>query len=125
MSETLPRGLRETEAVRAAVEALRGAVDRADAGCRKAAAAAARHAEAVVRFFCATLGWGVAGVQVTEDGFIAATADRHRPPGVGTRALSDRCEPANSSANFGCSERGSDLTGSGGSGNMKRDPVAT
>ena len=71
--ETPPGDLRETATVRPAVEALREAVDGADAGCRKAAAAA-WHAEAVVRFLCATFSCGVGGVQVGEDGFIVITA---------------------------------------------------
>ena len=73
--ETLPGDSRETAAVRAAVEALRSAVDGADAGCRKHAAAAAWHAEPVLRFLYATFGCVVAGVRVTEDGFIVATAE--------------------------------------------------
>ena len=72
--ETLPRDLRETASVRAAVAALREAVDGADAGCRKRAAAAAWHAEPVLRFLCTTFGCGVAGVRVTEDGFIVVAA---------------------------------------------------
>ena len=73
--ETLPGDSREIATVSAAVEALREAVEGAAAGCRKDAAAAAWHAEAVVRFFCATFGGGVASVQVTEDGFIVAGAE--------------------------------------------------
>ena len=73
--ETLPGDSREIATVSAAVEALHEAVEGAAAGCRKDAAAAAWHAEAVVRFFCATFGGGVASVQVTEDGFIVAGAE--------------------------------------------------
>ena len=58
-----------------AVEALREAVDTADAGCRKDAAAAAWHAEPVLRFLHAALGGRVAGVRVNEDGFIVVTAE--------------------------------------------------
>ena len=68
--EALPSDLRETATVRAAVEALREAVDGADTAYRKDAAAAAWHAEVVVRFICATFGGGISGVRVGEDGFI-------------------------------------------------------
>ena len=74
-AKTLPGDLRETATVRAAVEALHEAVDTADAGCRKDAAAAAWHAEPVVRFICATFGCGIAGIRVNEDGFIVVTAE--------------------------------------------------
>ena len=60
--ETLPSDLRETVLIYPAVEALRGAVGGADAGCRKDAVAAARHAEPVVRFLCSTFGDRTAGV---------------------------------------------------------------
>ena len=70
-----PGDPRETAAEHAAVEALREAVDAADAGCRKDAAAAAWHARAVVRFLCATLGGDVAAVRVNEDGFIVVAAE--------------------------------------------------
>ena len=73
--ETPPGDPRATTTGRAAVEALREAVDRADPGCRKDAAAAAWHAEAVVRFLCARFGGGVAGVRVNEDGFIVVAAE--------------------------------------------------
>ena len=73
--ETLPSELRETATARATAEALRGAVDRANAGCRREAAAAAWHAEPVVRYFCATFGGGIAGLQVSDDGFMAMTAE--------------------------------------------------
>ena len=72
--ETLPDELRETATVRGAVETLREAVDRSDVAGRQDAAAAAWHAEPVVRFLCATLDGAIAGVRVTEDGFIAITA---------------------------------------------------
>ena len=39
------------------------------------AAAAAWHAEPVVRFFCSTYGGGIAGVRVSEDSFIVITAE--------------------------------------------------
>ncbi len=73
-AETLPGDLRETAAVRAAVEALHEAVDSADARCRKDAAATAWHAEPVPRFICARFGCGIAGMRVNEDGFIVVTA---------------------------------------------------
>ena len=59
----------------AVVEALREAVDAADAGCRKDVAAAAWHAEPLLRFLSTALGGRVAGVWVNEDGFIAVTAE--------------------------------------------------
>ena len=70
-----PGDLREEAAARAAVEALREAVDVTDAGCRKDAAAAAWHAESVLRFLCTAFGCGIAGVRVNEDGFIVVTAE--------------------------------------------------
>ena len=73
--ETLPGDSREASDVRAALEALRSVVHRANAGCRKDAAAAAWHAEPVLRFLCATFGCGVTGVQVSEDGFIVVMVD--------------------------------------------------
>ncbi len=73
--ESLPADLRETATVRAAADALREATDRAEVGCRKDGAAAAWYAESVLRFLCATFGCRVTGVQVTEEGFIAATAE--------------------------------------------------
>ncbi len=62
-------------AARAAIEAMRVAVDRPAAGCRRDAAAAAWHAEAVVRSFCATYGGAVAAVRVNDDSFIVITAE--------------------------------------------------
>ena len=59
----------------AAVEALRAAVGRLDAASSSAAAAAAWHAEPVVRLFCSTYGGGIAGVRVSDDSFIVITAD--------------------------------------------------
>ena len=73
--ETLPGDLRETAMVRAAVEALREAVGAADAGCRKDAAAAAWHAEPLLRFLHAEFDCAVAGVRVSGDGFIVVTAE--------------------------------------------------
>ena len=74
-AEGLSGDSRESAVVRAAVEALREAVGRAHAECRKDAAAAAWHAEPVVRFLWATFGCGVAGVQVGEGGFIVIAAE--------------------------------------------------
>ena len=73
--EPLPSDLRETALVYAAVEALRETVARSDAACRKDAAAAAWHAEPIVRFFCPSFGDGIAGVGVNEDGFVVITAE--------------------------------------------------
>ena len=70
-----PSGSTETATVRAAVDALREAVDGADPACRKDGAAAAWYAEPVLRFLCATFGCGVADAQVAEEGFIVATAE--------------------------------------------------
>ena len=71
----LPADLHETVAVRAAVEALRAAVDQVGAEPGRDAAAAAWYAEPVVRFFCSTYGGAVAGVRVNEDSFIVLTAE--------------------------------------------------
>ena len=73
--EPLPSDLREMALIYATVDALRDAVARSDAACRKDAAAAAWHAEPIVRFFCSTFGDGIAGVGVNEDGFIVITAE--------------------------------------------------
>ena len=67
----LPADLRETHAV----EALRAAVDQLDAEAVRDAAAAAWHAEPVVRFFCSTYGGAVTGVRVNEDSFIVLRAE--------------------------------------------------
>ncbi len=75
LDETLPGDLRETAAAYAAIEALREAVDAADAGCRQGAAAAAWHAGPVVRFLHAEFDCAIAGVRVSEDGFIVVTAE--------------------------------------------------
>ena len=72
--EAPPGGTTETATAGAEVEALREAVDRADPGCRKDAAAAAWHAEPVLRFLRVTFVGVVAHVRVSEDGFIAITA---------------------------------------------------
>ena len=73
--ETLAGDLRETPAASAAVRALREAVEKAGAGCRQDAAAAAWRAESVVRFLCAAFGACLAGVRVSGDGFIVITAE--------------------------------------------------
>ena len=72
--ERLASDLREEASAHAAVEALRQAVERASAAGGRAAAAA-WHAEPVVRFFCSTFGEAVAGVQVNEDGFVVILAE--------------------------------------------------
>ena len=72
--EGLPSDLREAAKAHAAVEALREAVERASAE-GGTAAAAAWHAEPVVHFLCSTFGDAVAGVRVSEDGFIVITAE--------------------------------------------------
>ena len=59
----------------AAAEALRAAVGQLDAESSRDAAAAAWHAEPVVRFFCSTYGSGIAGVRVSEDSFIVVMAE--------------------------------------------------
>ena len=73
--EALPNDLRETTKAYVAIDALREAVEGFHAGCRKDAAAAAWHAEPVVRFICSTFAEGVADVGVSEDGFIMITAE--------------------------------------------------
>ena len=72
--EATPGDLPETATLRTAIEALREAVDGAASVYRKEAAAAAWHAEVVVRFLCVTFG-GIAGVRVGEDGFIVIMAE--------------------------------------------------
>ena len=42
---------------------------------RQEAAPAAWHAEPILRFVCSTFGEGIAGVGVSEDGFIVITAE--------------------------------------------------
>ena len=73
--ERLPGDLREDATAAKAVEAVREAVGRTDAAGRPAAAAAAWHAEPIVRFFCATFGDRITGVRVSEDGFVVITAE--------------------------------------------------
>ncbi len=73
--EDLPGELHETATAGAVIEALRGPVDRAEVRCRKDAAAAAWHAAPVVRYICATYGAGIAGVQVSDNGFITITVE--------------------------------------------------
>ena len=73
--EALPSDLREMAPIHAGVEALRSAVAKSDASCRKEAAAAAWHAEPILRFLCSTFGDGIAGAGVNEDGFILITAE--------------------------------------------------
>ena len=73
--DRLPGDVSETTLVYATVKALRAAVDGVDVACRQDAAAAAWHAEPIIRFLCSTFGDGIAGVRVTEDSFIVITAE--------------------------------------------------
>ena len=73
--ERLPGALREAARVYATVEALRYAVARSDAAGRRDAAAAAWHAESIVRFFCSTFGDGITGARVSEESHIVVTAE--------------------------------------------------
>ena len=73
--ETLPSELGETGTTHAAVAALRRAVERSHVGRRRDAAAAAWYAEPIVRLLCSTLGGGITGVRVGEDGSIVITAE--------------------------------------------------
>ena len=72
--ERLPHDLREKTTTYAAIEAMRGAVARSDASGQRDAAAAAWHAEPIVRFFCSAFGDGIVGVRVSEESFIVITA---------------------------------------------------
>ena len=72
--ETPQRDPRETAAASAVAEALREAVERADAAGGNAAAAV-WHAEPVVRFLCATFGCRIPGMRVSEDGLVVITAE--------------------------------------------------
>ena len=58
--EALPHELHDTAEARAAVEALRDAVETSDGGCRKNAAAAAWYAAPVVLLLCVTFGGRIA-----------------------------------------------------------------
>ena len=82
--EPLPSELRETALVHAAAEALRAAVGQLDAESGRDAAAAAWHAEPLVRLLCLTYGGDIAGVRVNEDSFIVITAEvsGNEPVGV-------------------------------------------
>ena len=73
--ERLPDDLRETMTAYAAIDALRGAVAGSDASGQRDAAAAAWHAEPVVRFFCSTFPDGIVGVRVSKENFIVITAE--------------------------------------------------
>ena len=74
-AESLRGEHRETASADAAIEALRETVTRADVGSRTAAAAAAWHAEPIVRFLSAAFGAAIVAVRVSEDGFIVVTAE--------------------------------------------------
>ena len=58
----LPGDLRERTTAHAALDALRDVVAKSDAARRKDAAAAAWHAEPIVRFLCSPFGDGISGV---------------------------------------------------------------
>ena len=73
-AEGLPRDLHEEATADASVEALREAVERA-AVVGGTVAAAAWHAEPVVRFLCSTFGDGIASVRVNEDRFVVITTE--------------------------------------------------
>ena len=73
--ERLLGDVSETAVANVTVKALRAAVDGVEAGRRQEAAAAAWHAESVVRFLCATFGGGIAGVRLSEDCFIVIAAE--------------------------------------------------
>ena len=73
--ERLPDDLRETMTAYAAIDALKGAVAGSDASGQRDAAAAAWHAEPIVRFFCSTFGDSIVGVRVSEENFIVLTAE--------------------------------------------------
>ena len=60
----LPADLQEPAAVRAALDALRAAVDQMEAEPGWDGAAAAWHAESVVRVFCSICGGPVSGVRM-------------------------------------------------------------
>ncbi len=85
--DTLPADLRETAAASAALAALREAVEMAGAECGQDAAAAAWHAEPVLRFLCATFGACIAGVRGSGDGFIVITAELAGDGPVETRIV--------------------------------------
>ena len=74
-AEGPPGDSRETAAAHAAVEALRAAVGQLGAESSRDAAAAAWHAESVVRFFCSTYAGTIAAVRVNEDSFIVLRAE--------------------------------------------------
>ena len=73
--ERLPDDLRETMTAYAAIDAMRGAVAGSDASGQRDAAAAAWHAEPIVRFLCSTFGDGIVGVRGSEENFIVITAE--------------------------------------------------
>lgn len=127
-TEGLPAELRETSAVRAAVEALRAAVDLLDGEAGRDAAAAVWHAASVVRLFCSTYGGAVTGVRVNEDGFVVVRSE------VVAEDVIDVTIAVGPDGTCACkvSAGGGDLVAAvpdvrafDGSGNMKRDPVAT
>ena len=94
MPATVAKWLREvqrkvmaTGRASGAVAALREATEKAGDECRQDAAAAAWHADPVLRFLCATFGACLAGVSVSEDGFIVITAELTGDGPVETRIV--------------------------------------
>lgn len=75
----LPDDLRELTTVDAALDALRYVVAKSDAAYRKDAAAAAWHAEPIVRFLCSAFGGSIAGARVSEDSPIVVKGILRRP----------------------------------------------
>ena len=73
-ADRLAADVRERTGAYAGLDALRDAVAGSDAACRNDAAAAARHAEPIVRFLCSAFGDGLAGVRVSDDHQIVITA---------------------------------------------------
>ena len=70
----LPGGLREGTPAHAGLDVLREAVAKSDAASRKATAAAAWHAEPIVRLICSTFSAGIVGVRVSDGSRIVITA---------------------------------------------------
>ena len=87
----LPVDLRERTTAYSALDALRDAVAKSDAAGREDAAAAARHAEQIVRFLGSTFGGGIAGVRVSAGRMIVITVEL---PGDDPAALTPTSIPA-------------------------------
>ena len=67
----LPGDLHERTIAYAALDALWNAVAKSDAACARDVAAAAWHAEPIVRFVCSAFGDCLAGVRASDDNLIA------------------------------------------------------